>query len=64
MLHLAIIAILSLAVTLAPGNNCYSAYTPEGTHLIISDNGTPGYYDDDFICDYETNINYTITINE
>lgn len=63
MLYHAIVAILAFAVSLHPGN-CYSAYTPDGTHLIISDNGTPGFYDDDFICDTENNIDFTIVINE
>lgn len=44
----------------AQNDNCYSAYTENGIHLIISDNGTPGDFDDDFICDWETNITFSI----
>jgi hypothetical protein len=44
----------------AQSGNCYSAYTETGIHLIISDNGTPGDFDDDFICDWETNITFSI----
>lgn len=44
----------------AQNDNCYSAYTENGIHLIISDNGTPADFDDDFICDWETNVSFSI----
>ena len=50
--------------TKAQNGNCYSAYTENGIHLIISDNGTPGELDDDFICDWETNVPFSISLTE
>lgn len=47
-----------------PVGNVYSAWTEDGIHLMISDAGTPGYLEDDFICDWETNRDFTITIND
>ena len=43
-------------------DECYSAWTEDGIHLILSDNGTPDDIDDDFICDWETNREFTISI--
>lgn len=40
----------------------YSAWTDTGMHLMISDNGTPDDLEDDFICDWEDNREFTITI--
>ena len=53
MLNIAVAAIVAFALTL-PGyqiGNVYNAYT-DTKHLMISDNGTPGDLDDDFICDW------------
>lgn len=47
-----------------PAGDVYSAWTQDGLHLMISDAGTPGNYDDDFICDWETNRDFTITIHD
>lgn len=43
-------------------DNCYSAWTDTGIHLIMSDNGTPTDYSDDWIVDYEDNRNVKVTI--
>lgn len=45
-----------------PVGNVYSAWTDDGIHLMISDNGTPEDFDDDFVCDWETNRDFTIII--
>ena len=42
----------------------YSAWTEDGMHLMISDNGTPEDLEDDFICDWEDNRVFTITIED
>lgn len=47
-----------------PAGNVYSAWTEDGLHLMISDAGTPGNYEDDFICDWETNRDFIITIHD
>lgn len=44
-----------------PGD-VYSAWTDTGYHLMMSDNGTPGDPEDDWVCDWEDNRTYTITI--
>lgn len=54
-MKLAILALIAL-VTLPHQGDCYSAYTTDGVHLIISDNGTPQKLEDDFICDWEDDI--------
>lgn len=46
----------------APAGNVYSAWTEDGIHLMISDNGTPEILEDDFICDWEDNRVFTVTI--
>lgn len=48
----------------SPKGDCYSAWTEDGVHLIISDNGTPDDLEDDFICDYETNRVFEINVIE
>lgn len=53
MIKIAILALIAM-VSLPHQGECYSAYTTDGVHLIISDNGTPDNLDDDFICDWET----------
>lgn len=46
-----------------PKDHTYSVWSGESKlHLIISDNGTPGDYDDDWIVDWENNRDYEITI--
>ena len=47
-----------------PVGNVYSAWTEDGMHLMISDNGTPEDLEDDFICDWEDNRVFTITIED
>lgn len=47
-----------------PTGDVYSAWTQDGLHLMISDAGTPGNYEDDFICDWETNRDFAITVND
>lgn len=60
-----IIVMLILALTQKPAQpvgNVYSAWTDDGMHLMISDNGTPDDLEDDFICDWEDNREFTVTI--
>lgn len=45
-----------------PQDNVYSAWTDTGIHLMISDNGTPEDLEDDFICDWEDNRVFTVTV--
>lgn len=60
-----LLLLLALLAPAAPKKGtCYSAWTETGTHLIMSDNGTPNDPDDDFVADWETNREYTITIND
>lgn len=33
----------------------YDVWAGPGLHLMMDDNGTPDLYDDDFVCDWETN---------
>lgn len=40
----------------------YTVWTGQGLHLMMSDNGTPGNYDDDFVVDWEDNRQVKITI--
>ena len=56
---LAILAVSAFGYADQRGD-CYSAYTEDGIHLILSDNGTPDYLDDDFICDWEDNVDFEI----
>lgn len=55
---------LMLLAVLSPASqpNVYSAWTEDGIHLMISDNGTPDDFDDDFICDWEDNREFVVTI--
>lgn len=55
MIKIATLALIAL-LTLPHQGDCYSAYTPEGVHLIMSDNGTPDNLEDDFVCDWEDNL--------
>lgn len=40
----------------------YNVWTGPGLHLVMSDNGTPGNYDDDFVVDWEDNRQVKVTI--
>lgn len=40
----------------------YDAWAGPGLHLMISDNGTPDIYDDDFITDWEDNRAVTVFV--
>ena len=64
MLKIWITVLLAALSAGKPAGNVYSAWTQDGLHLMISDAGTPGNYDDDFICDWETNREFTITIHD
>ena len=60
-----LIVMMILAITAPaekPVGDVYSAWTESGIHLMISDNGTPDDFDDDFICDWETNRDFAVTI--
>ena len=64
MFKIIVMLILALAHKPAqPVGNVYSAWTEDDTiHLMISDNGTPDNLEDDFICDWEDNRDFTVTI--
>lgn len=64
MLKIWITVLLAALSAGKPAGNVYSAWTEDGIHLMISDAGTPGYYEDDFICDWETNRDFAITIHD
>lgn len=59
-LILALIATITVAPT--PKDNTYSVWSDDGIHLIMSDNGTPDDYDDDWVVDWETNRDYKVTV--
>ena len=46
--------IATLVINPAPLDDTYSVWS-EDIHLIMSDNGTPDDYDDDWVVDWETN---------
>lgn len=62
MLRLIVIVLLSLLNAGKQPGNVYSAWTEDGLHLMISDAGTPEDLEDDFVCDWETNREFTVTI--
>ena len=64
VLHLMLAFFMASQPAQKPAGDVYSAWTQDGLHLMISDAGTPGNYDDDFICDWETNREFTITIHD
>lgn len=41
---------------------CYDVWTGPGLHLMMSDNGTPDNFDDDFVIDWEDNRSVKITV--
>lgn len=53
-----------IASALVSSADCtYSVWSDDGhTHLIMSDNGTPGNCDDDWVVDWEDNREFTVTI--
>ena len=60
----AMILILLASTTLRtqPYADVYSVWAEPGLHLIMSDNGTPDDYDDDWVIDYETNRVVTVKV--
>lgn len=60
---LVILTVSALGYATQPKGECYSAWSESGIHLILSDNGTPDDVEDDFICDWETNREFTIDIS-
>lgn len=64
MLKIWITVLLAALSAGKPAGNVYSAWTDDGLHLMISDAGTPEDLEDDFICDWETNREFTITIHD
>lgn len=40
----------------------YDVWASPGLHLVMSDNGTPDDYDDDWVIDYETNRDVMVTV--
>lgn len=40
----------------------YNAWTDTGIHLMMSDNGTPDNFDDDFVIDWEDNRQFKVTV--
>lgn len=61
---LAILTVSAFGYATRPKGDCYSAWTEDGIHLILSDNGTPENLEDDFICDWESDRNYGINVIE
>lgn len=65
MLRIIVVAIIAaMSSANAPAGDVYSAWADTGIHLMISDNGTPEDFDDDFICDWETNRIFTVTVHD
>lgn len=62
LVSLVLLTISAFGYAVKGSADCYSAYTETGVHLIMSDNGTPNDIEDDYICDYETNRIFEITI--
>lgn len=63
-LHLMLAFFMASQPVQKPAGNVYSAWTEDGMHLMISDAGTPEDLEDDFICDWEDNRVFTITIED
>ena len=60
---LLIALIATLATTPHYEEQGYDVWSDDGhTHLMMTDNGTPDDYDDDWVVDWETNREFTITI--
>ena len=60
-----LVAILIFLLLAQPKDaDVYSAWTDNGLHLMISDNGTPDNPEDDFICDWEDNRAFEIIVKD
>lgn len=59
---IALTATVSPRVDMYHGGNVYSVWAEPGLHLMMSDNGTPDDYDDDWVVDWETNRDIIITV--
>lgn len=42
--------------------NIYNVWNDNGIHLMMSDNGTPNNFEDDFVVDWEDNRQVKVTI--
>lgn len=40
----------------------YSVWAAPGLHLMMDDNGTPDYYGDDWVADWEDNRSVTVKV--
>lgn len=47
-----------------PESQIYDVWMEPNLHLMMSDNGTPGIYDDDWVVDWEDNRKTEIFIND
>lgn len=61
---IAALFISTTTAAFAPAGDVYTAWTDHGYHLMICDNGTPEDLEDDFICDWEDNRDFTIIVND
>lgn len=53
--------IATMVISPAPQEDTYSVWS-EDIHLIMSDNGTPTDYDDDWVVDWEDNREVIVTV--
>lgn len=60
-LLIALIATTALA-PVEKRDGVYDVWAAPGLHLMMSDNGTPDDYDDDWVIDYETNRDVMVTV--
>lgn len=60
-LAIGLIASLLVPTGQAYTDNTYSVWS-EDIHLIMSDNGTPTDYDDDWVVDWEDNREVIVTV--
>lgn len=65
------IALIALTATVSPvakhydqysDNGCYNVWGSPGLHLMMSDNGTPDDYSDDWVIDWEDNREVMVTV--
>lgn len=62
------IALIALTATVSPrvdmyhGGQVYSVWAEPGLHLMVSDNGTPDDYDDDWVIDWEDNRDVMVLV--
>lgn len=45
-----------------PQDDVYDVWAGPGLHLMMSDNGTPNNFDDDWVIDWETNREVTVFV--